>query len=64
MTQPPAHILAVDDTPENLRVVSGVLKDHHKVRVATQGAQALALLDKGPLPDLILLDVMMPEMDG
>lgn len=60
----PATILAVDDTPENLRLVSALLKERYKVRVATSGAQALQLLQQGPLPDLILLDVMMPQMDG
>jgi len=57
-------ILAVDDVPENLRVVTSLLKDEYKVRVATNGRQALELAIKDPVPSLILLDIMMPEMDG
>jgi len=57
-------ILVVDDTPENLRLVSALLKDEYKVRVATQGRQALELAAQAPHPALILLDIMMPEMDG
>jgi len=57
-------ILAVDDVPENLRVVSSLLKDDYKVRVATSGSQALELAEKDPRPSLVLLDIMMPEMDG
>ncbi|MBK6651161.1 MAG: two-component system response regulator [Betaproteobacteria bacterium] len=58
-------ILAVDDTPENLRVVSAVLKDEFKVRVATHGEQALRMLtQEASSTDLILLDVNMPDMDG
>ena len=58
-------ILAVDDTPENLRVVSAVLKDEFKVRVATRGEHALKLLaDDARSADLILLDINMPGMDG
>ncbi|WP_410499668.1 HD domain-containing phosphohydrolase [Chitinibacter sp. S2-10] len=57
------HILVIDDTPENLRLVSALLQDHYTVRVATSGQQGLALAEKHP-PDLILLDIMMPDMDG
>ncbi|NFV79194.1 response regulator [Magnetospirillum aberrantis] len=57
-------ILVVDDTPENLTVVVGLLKDYYRTRVATNGAKALALAGGDEPPDLILLDVMMPEMDG
>ncbi len=57
-------ILVVDDTPENLRLVSALLKDDYKVRVATHGRQALELAAQAPQPALILLDIMMPEMDG
>ncbi len=65
MTTTPNTILAVDDTPENLRVVSAVLKDEFKVRVATHGAQALQMLTTpGHATDLILLDINMPDMDG
>lgn len=59
-----ASILVADDTPENLRLVSALLKDEYKVRVATHGSQALELAAQAPQPALILLDIMMPEMDG
>lgn len=57
-------ILVVDDTPTNLGVISGALKDTYKTKVATNGEKALALASAEEKPDLILLDVMMPEMDG
>jgi sigma-B regulation protein RsbU (phosphoserine phosphatase) len=57
-------ILVVDDAPANLQVVHSILKDDFKIRVATSGAKALDLVKVDPPPDLILLDVMMPEMDG
>ena len=57
-------VLLVDDAPANIQVVTSILKDIYKIRVATNGAKALALAKVAPLPDLVLLDVMMPEMDG
>jgi len=57
-------VLVVDDAPANLQVVNSILKDDFKIRVATSGAKALELVKVKPHPDLILLDVMMPEMDG
>lgn len=57
-------ILVVDDGPENLVVLGDLLKPHYRVRVANSGARALAVAATSPLPDLILLDVMMPGMDG
>ena len=57
-------VLVVDDTPDNLSLLSSVLKDEYKVKVANSGARALQILETGPLPDVILLDVMMPEIDG
>ena len=57
-------VLVVDDTPENLSLMSAVLKDHYKVRVASKGERALQIAQTSPAPDIILLDVMMPEMDG
>jgi adenylate cyclase len=57
-------VLVVDDGPDNLTLLSGVLKDEYKVKVANGGARALQALQSGPLPDLVLLDVMMPEIDG
>lgn len=57
-------VLIVDDTPDNLALLNGVLKDEYKVKVANSGARALQILQAGPLPDVMLLDVMMPGMDG
>jgi len=59
-----ANILVVDDTPDNLRLLSDMLmNDGYKVRPAPSGAHALATSRK-EIPDLILLDILMPEMDG
>jgi adenylate cyclase len=57
-------VLIVDDTPTNVAVVSGVLKDSFRTKVATHGEKALAIATGADKPDLILLDVMMPGMDG
>lgn len=57
-------ILIVDDTPTNITVVSGVLKEEYRTKVATNGEKALALAAGPEKPDLILLDVTMPGMDG
>lgn len=57
-------ILLVDDAPANIQIANSILKDIYKVRIATSGAKALELAKTEPFPDLILLDVMMPEMDG
>jgi sigma-B regulation protein RsbU (phosphoserine phosphatase) len=54
----------VDDAPANLQMMRSILKDDFKIRVATSGAKALDLAKAEPHPDLILLDVTMPEMDG
>ena len=57
-------VLLVDDAPANLQIVNSILKDTYKIRVATSGAKALELAKSTPAPDLILLDIVMPEMDG
>ena len=57
-------ILAVDDTRENLMVIGQLLQPYYHVRVANSGPRALKAVASSPRPDLILLDVMMPEMDG
>jgi phosphoserine phosphatase RsbU/P len=57
-------VLIVDDAPANLQMMRSILKDDFKIRVATSGAKALDLVRAEPHPDLILLDVMMPAMDG
>ncbi|TLS67217.1 response regulator [Mariprofundus erugo] len=64
MNNEQATILVVDDTPENIDVLRGILKGKYKVKVAINGMQALKLCASDHLPDLILLDVMMPGMDG
>ncbi|MBF0455352.1 MAG: response regulator [Magnetococcales bacterium] len=61
---PKPTILIVDDTPGNLDVLKGVLIDDYRVRLAINGALALRLAVIEPQPDLILLDIMMPELDG
>jgi len=57
-------VLVVDDAPANLQIVNSILKEDYKIRIATSGAKASDLVKVKPPPDLILLDVMMPEMDG
>jgi phosphoserine phosphatase RsbU/P len=57
-------LLLVDDEPANIQIVNSILKDIYKTRIATNGAKALELASQAPAPDLILLDVMMPEMSG
>jgi putative two-component system response regulator len=57
-------ILIVDDTPDNLTLMTGLLKDTYKTRVANNGERALKLAATLPYPDLILLDIMMPGIDG
>jgi len=57
-------ILLVDDTPASIQVIRNILKDSYTTRIATNGAKALELAKELPQPDLILLDVMMPDLDG
>jgi len=57
-------ILVVDDVPENLSMMGELLMDNYLVKVAQNGEKALRIARSQPLPDLILLDVMMPGMDG
>ena len=57
-------ILVVDDTPANLTLMTGLLQDDYQVRAATSGEKALKIACSDNPPDLILLDIMMPEMDG
>ena len=57
-------ILVVDDAVENLQLLSSILKDDFKIKIAKNGAKAIELAMQEPVPDLILLDVVMPEMDG
>lgn len=57
-------ILIVDDSPENLAVLNGLLQPGFRVLAATSGERALRVAEGDPRPDLILLDVMMPGIDG
>ena len=57
-------VLIVDDTPENLTLMNGLLKDIYKTKIANNGERALKIAATLPLPDLILLDIMMPGIDG
>ncbi|MDP2771164.1 MAG: two-component system response regulator [Giesbergeria sp.] len=57
-------VLVVDDTPDNLVLVSELLGDSYRVKVANSGARAIKAAQTDPVPDLVLLDIMMPEMDG
>jgi len=57
-------VLVVDDSANNLRLISGILSQECELQVALNGKRALELAVKEPVPDLILLDIMMPEMSG
>ncbi|BCS96603.1 two-component system response regulator [Desulfoluna limicola] len=57
-------VLIVDDMPENIKLISQLLKGSCKTKVATNGEKAIEIASKGPPPDLILLDVQMPGMSG
>ena len=57
-------ILVVDDTPDNLLLLSHLFKDEYRVRVAHSGEKALDICQSNDPPDLVLLDIMMPDMDG
>lgn len=57
------RILVVDDSAANLKFVENVLKDYYKLILVKSGEKALAYMEKNPV-DLVLLDIMMPEMDG
>jgi len=57
-------VLVVDDAPANIRIVNEILHNSYKVRIATNGAKGIELASGAPGPDLILLDVVMPGMNG
>jgi len=57
-------ILIVDDTAENLTVMNALLKDDYRTKIANTGERALKIAGAEPRPDLVLLDIMMPGMDG
>lgn len=57
-------ILAVDDSADSLALLSSLLKSLYQVKVAISGEAAIDAVSRGGKPDLILLDVVMPGMDG
>ena len=57
-------IFMVDDSKVHLNVVANMLKDRYEIIGAVSGKKALELLKNGVIPDLILLDILMPDMDG
>lgn len=57
-------VLVVDDTPDNLVLLNGILRHEFTVKLANDGHTALQIAAEAPPPDLILLDIMMPEIDG
>lgn len=57
-------VLVVDDTPENIDILSNTLRHSYKVKAALNGKKAIQLAKAEPQPDIILLDIMMPDMDG
>ena len=57
-------ILIVDDEPTNLAVLTQILQPYYRVRAARSGELALKAVASPPRPDLVLLDIMMPELDG
>ena len=58
------RLLVVDDQPINIQTLYQIFQQDHEVFAATSAAQALELCQRQPLPDLILLDIVMPEVDG
>ncbi len=64
MSEKKKTILVVDDVPDNIAILEGILKEEYRVKATTSGEAALEIARAAPPPDLILLDVMMPGMDG
>jgi diguanylate cyclase (GGDEF)-like protein/PAS domain S-box-containing protein len=60
----PPTLLLVDDVPENIHELLEALKDDYRIMVANSGAKAVALVQSATPPDLVLLDIVMPGMDG
>src|SRR5574340_1120876 len=58
------RILIVDDEPSNVAILREILRSHYTVLAATNGQSAVTLAASYPAPDLILLDIKMPKMDG
>jgi signal transduction histidine kinase len=60
----PATLLVVDDAPENIDLLHAILRPHYHVKVANGGEKALRIIQSDQPPDLVLLDVLMPGLDG
>ncbi|WP_247670920.1 response regulator [Pseudoalteromonas sp. MMG005] len=58
------HVLIVDDVADNIKIISDILRKDYKIKAALNGKKALQICAKDPQPDIILLDIMMPDMDG
>lgn len=58
------RVLIIDDTPENIEVLRQLLRGDYVVQAAINGKKGLDIAQAQPQPDIILLDIMMPEMDG
>jgi len=58
------QILVVDDAPENIDILANILNEGYDVKAAVNGLEALQISHSQPKPDMVLLDVMMPDMDG
>ena len=61
---PAPCVWVVDDTPDNLYLMAALLEDRYRVRQMASGADVLQAVARGEVPDLMLLDIMMPDMDG
>jgi len=57
-------VLIADDAPSNIQLLAGLLKDNYQIKVATGGERCIELAQAEPQPDLILLDIQMPDLDG
>ena len=64
MSSEQSTILIVDDVAENIDILHNLLRERYKVKAARSGEQALKIARQEPRPDMVLLDIMMPEMDG
>ncbi len=63
-SKPKPRILIVDDIPDNIKILAETLMQDYEISAATNGLEALETIKSDNKPDLILLDVMMPDMDG
>ena len=60
MNDAQSTVLVVDDTPTNIQLLNGILREHYKVKAATNGERALKIAQTEPQPDIILIVIMMP----